>query len=133
MRNNFCIRFRNELVAFLLKFLFEFKIVFDNSVVHHDNLARAIPVRVSIFFGWAPVSGPARVSYAVGAIKRRFGDRFFEIAELSGRSANLQSASAVDDCDAGRIVAAVLEFAKPFDYDGNDLFGTDVAENSAHK
>src|SRR6266852_1130143 len=133
MRDDLRIRFRGELVAFLLQFFLELEIVFDNAVVHHDNLPSAVTVWVSILLRGAPVGGPARVADAVGAFDGRLGNGFFEVAKLSRGAANLQLAGAVHDGDARGIVTAVFEFAKAFDDHGNDFFGADVSENSAHK
>ena len=63
---------------------------------------------------------------------RRLLDDFFQIAQLAGGAADFQLAGAVDDRDAGGVVAAILEFAQAFDDDGNDLFRADVADDSAH-
>jgi hypothetical protein len=132
MGDDLRVRFRNKLVAFLLKFFFEFEIVFDDAVVHHDNVARAIAVRVSILLGGTSVSGPAGVTNAVSAFDGRLGDGFFQIAKFSRRAADFEFAGAVHDGDAGGVVAAVFEFAKALDNHGNDFFGTDVSEDSAH-
>src|SRR5579864_712324 len=133
MSHDLRVRLRNELVAFLLQFFFELKVVFDDSVVHHDNLPGAVAMRMSIFLGWPAVRGPARVADAVSTFNGRLGDGFFEVTQLSRRAANLQLAGAVHDGDARGIVAAVFEFAKALDDHRHDFFRSDVSENSAHK
>ena len=50
--------------------LFQFHVVFDDSVVHHHDFARAIAVRMRVFFGGAAVRRPARVADAVDAVER---------------------------------------------------------------
>ena len=40
---------------------------------------------------------------------------------------------AINDGDAGGIVAAIFELAQPLDEDGDDLFRSDVANDSAHE
>ena len=133
MRDDFRIRFCSELVTFLLELFFELEIVFDDPVVHHDNLSGAIAMRMSIFFGGAAVRGPACVADAVGALDGRLGNGFFEVAELSGGAANFQFARAVHDSDACGVVAAILELAKTLDNYRNDFFRAYVSENPAHR
>ena len=55
-----------------------------------------------------------------------------EVGELAGAAPDVD-ARAVDDRDAGRVVAAVFEPPQPLDQDGNDLLGADVADDAAHE
>ena len=73
VRDDFGIRLGDELVAFLFQFVLQLDVVFDDAVVHDDDLARAVAVRMGVFFGGAPVRGPARVAEAVDAVDRRAG------------------------------------------------------------
>jgi len=119
-------------MAFLMEFFFQFEVVFDDSVVHHDDLSAAVAVRMRIFFGWAAMGGPARVADSVRAFDGRFGDDLFEVSELAWGTPNLQLAVLGDNGDSRRIVAAVFQLAQTFDDDGDNFLRADVADNSAH-
>ena len=54
-----------EGVAFVLELLLEGQVVFDDAVVHHDDVAFAVAVRVGVFLGGAAMGGPPRVADAV--------------------------------------------------------------------
>ena len=92
MRDDFRIGFGDELVAFGFEFLLQLEIIFDDAVVHDDDLAGAIAMRMGVFFGGAAVRGPARVADAVDAVDRRLADGFFEIAEFAGGAAKFELA-----------------------------------------
>jgi hypothetical protein len=120
-------------VAFFLQLFLEFEVVFDDSVVHDDDLPGAVSVGVSIFFSGAAMSGPAGVANAVSAFERRLGDDLFEVAKFSGSAPNLQFAGTVHHRDSRGIITAVFEFAETFNDHGYDFLGPDIADNSAHK
>src|SRR5580692_10400933 len=104
MRYNFCVRLGDKLVAFALQLLFQLEIVFDDSVVHDHDLAGAIAVRVSVFFGRTAMRGPAGVADSVGAFYGRLVNHLFEVAELSRGPADLKFSVFGDDGNAGGIV-----------------------------
>src|ERR1700716_1657821 len=109
MRHDLGIGFGDKLMAFLLQLFFQLEIVFDNSVMYNDDLAGAVAMRVSVFFSGTAVSGPARVTDAVGAFERGLGDDLFEIAKLAWGAADFQFSGLRDNGDARGIIAAVLE------------------------
>ena len=133
VRHDFRIRLCSKLVAFFLQLFLKLEVVFDNSVVHDDNLSGTVAVRMCIFFSGAAVSGPAGVADAVGAFERRLSDDFFQVAKFSRSAADLQFAGTVHDGDTRGIIAAVLEFAEAFNDHGYDFLRPDIAYNSAHK
>ena len=90
MRDDFGIGFGGELVAFFDQLLLQAEIVLDDSVVHDDDLAGAVAVRMGVLFGGTPVRGPAGVADAVGAIERLQANHFFQIAQLALGAADLQ-------------------------------------------
>ncbi len=53
MRDDLRIGFRHELVPLTLQLVLEVEIVLDDAVVHDDDLARAVSVRVCVLFGGA--------------------------------------------------------------------------------
>src|SRR5579859_5672035 len=99
--------------------------------MHHNDLARAIPVRVRIFLGRAPVGRPASMADAVSSLERLQPDSFFQVAQLAFGAPDLQLVSVARDGDACRIVASILQSPEPFKDDGNYRFFTDVANNAA--
>ncbi len=106
VRDDFGIGLGLEDVAFLLQLLLEREIVFDDAVVHHDDIALAIAVRVRILFGGTPVGCPARVADAEGAIDRVHADGLFQIAQLALGAADCQLIIVAIDRETGRIVAS---------------------------
>ena len=80
---------------------FQLQIVFDDAVVHNDNAAGAITMRMSIFLGRPAVSRPARVPDAICAIEWGQSYSFFEISQFAFGAANLKIAVFVHDRDAG--------------------------------
>ena len=75
-----------------VEFVLQFEIIFDDAVVHDDDFAGAIAMRVRVFFGGAAVRGPARVADAVDAFEWALADRFFQIAQLAGGAADIELA-----------------------------------------
>src|SRR5262249_19045138 len=118
--------------------LFDFQIVFNDAVVHDNEFAGAIAVRMRVFFGRTAVRGPARVPDAVGAFERRLGEHFVQIAQLASGAANFDFAGApvgpvqINHGDTGRVISAVLQLAQTLDDNRNDFFRADVAHDSAH-
>ena len=107
-------------------------VVFDDAVVHHDDLAGAVAVRMGVLFGGAAVGGPAGVADAVGAIERLQADRLFQVAQLAFGAAHLQSFTVAGDGDSRRVVAAVFQATQAVDDDGHDAFLANVSNDSAH-
>jgi hypothetical protein len=69
----------------------EREVVFDDAVVHDDEGAGAVAVGVGVLFGGAAVGGPAGVADAEGALDGAGGDDGFEVAQLAGGAAQLES------------------------------------------
>ena len=90
MSDNFCIGFGAELVALLAELLLEGEVVFDDSVLNDDDLARAVAVRVGVLLSRAPVGGPAGVADDVGSIQGSDTDELLKVAQLAFDTANLQ-------------------------------------------
>ncbi len=121
-----------KLVAFGDQLFLQLDVIFDNAVVHHDDFAGAIAMRMRVFFRGAAVSGPARVADAVDAVERRDANRFFEIAELARGAANFHFAVIAYHGDAGRVVAAIFEAPEPVENQRHNPLRPDIADNSAH-
>ena len=87
-------------VAFLDQLLLQRQIIFDDAVVHHDDVAVAIAMRMRVLFGGAAVRRPARVADAVGAVHRIQAQHVFQIAQLARRAAHAQAVALLEHGDA---------------------------------
>ena len=126
-----------------MRALLELEVVFDDAVVHDDEGAGAVAVRVGIFFCGAAVSGPASVANAVGAVDGIVVKDFVEVAEFAGGAAELKGVGragvglsfgdrATGDGDAGGVITAVFEAGEAFHDDGDAGFGADITDNATH-
>ena len=132
MRDDFGVRFGDKLVAFFDQLMFQFQIVFDDSVVDYNDFAGAVAVRMSILFSGAPVRGPACVANSVNAIQRSDADGLFEISQFARCAADIQAAVFSDHGDARRVVSAIFQALQAVEYERHNAFRTDIADNSAH-
>ena len=113
-----------------LELLPELAVVLDDAVVHDRHAARAMGMGVALR-GLA-VGGPARVSDAETSADRVVAQRAFEIRELPQGAADFDRA-VVEDGDARRVVAPVLQSTKAVDQDVHGaLVASDVADDSTH-
>src|SRR5260370_3746449 len=97
MGDDLCVRFGDELVALILKLLFERQIVFDDAVVHDHDLSAAIAMGMSVFLGWTAVRRPTCVADAVCALDRAHADGVFEGPQLAGGAAHGKTSVVSDD------------------------------------
>src|SRR5208282_5001714 len=132
MCDDFSIGFGRERVAFLDQFFLETEIVFDDAIVHHDDLAGAGAVRMSIFFSGTAVRGPTGMADAITAFKRLDADDFFQVAQLALGAAHLQLVAIAGNGDSGRVIPAVFETPQTINNDGNHFLLADVANNATH-
>ena len=120
-----------ERVALALQFALQLEIVLDDAVVHHDDLAGAVTMRVRVLFGGPAVRRPSRVSHAVDAVDRLDPDRVLEVDELPCRSPELDALGA-HERHPRRVVAAVFHPPQPVQQHGHDGLRTDVSDDAAH-
>ena len=106
--------------------------VLDDPVVDDRDLAGAVAVRVGVEVVGPAVRRPARVGEADRGVRRPVGDGGLQVDQLAGPLLDEQVARVIDQGDAGRVVAAVLEALEPFDQDGPRLPGTGVTDDAAH-
>src|SRR6266446_4125719 len=132
MRNDLSVRFGDKLMSFALQLLLQLQIIFDDAIVHHDDLPGAIAMRMRVFFGGAAMRGPAGVADSISAFDGGFLQDLFEIAQFSRRAANFQLAVLRYDGDSRRVIPAIFQLAQALDDDGNNLFWPDITDNSAH-
>ena len=115
----------------LLQLVLQVEVVLDDAVVHDDDLAGAVLVRMGVLFGRPAVRGPARVADAVDAFERLRVDRLLEVDELARASAALDLPVA-DDGDARRVVTAIFKPPQSVDEDGHDFLRAEISDDSAH-
>ena len=115
-----------------IRLLLQVDVIFDDAVVHDDDFAGAIAMRMRVFFGGAPVRGPARVADAVDSIERSGANRLFEIAQLAGRAPDLELAVVANDRDSGGIISAIFQALEAVEDEGHNTLRADVADDAAH-
>ena len=123
---------RGQRVAARLEAVAQLAEVLDDAVVDDRDLAGAVAVRVGVEVVRASVGGPARVGEADRRVRGPVGDGRLEVDQLAGALLDEQVTGVVDERDAGRVVAAVLEALEPLDEDGPRLPGTGVTDDAAH-
>jgi hypothetical protein len=132
MRDHLGIGLRRELVAELGELVAQLLVILDDAVVH-DRDAVARDVRMGVALGRYAVRCPARVRDAQMTVDRRFVQRVLEHPDLAHGAQATHLAAAIQDGDAGRVVAAVFQAAQALDQDGNDVSISDRADDSAHE
>src|ERR1035437_4842164 len=121
-----------EGVAFVLELLLEGQVVFDDAIVHHDDVAFTVAVRVGVFLGGAAVGGPARVADAEGAIDGVVADSFFEVAQLALGAANFEMPVIAVNGEARGIISPIFQALQAFQNNRNGAMGTNVTYNATH-
>src|SRR5262249_52137855 len=106
--------------------------VFDDSVMYDDYPPGAITMRVRILFGGTAMSGPAGVPHAISPIQRPQSDGFFEIAQFSLCSTDVQLLPPVNHSNAGGIIATILQLSEAIQNYAYNLFISHVTHDSAH-
>ena len=130
--DDFGVRLRGEHVPLGFELVLERKVIFNDAVVHHHDIALAIAMRVRVLFRGPPVRGPARVPDAVTAVDRVLPDGFFQVAQLSRGAANSQRIVIAINGDARRVIAAVFEAFQALEDNRNSLPLPDITDNSTH-
>ena len=131
MRDDLGVGLGLELVALPLKLLLQLQVVLDDAVVHDDNPARAVAVRVGVLLGGTAVSGPSGMTDAVQPVNRLVADGDLEVGQLACRSAE-RDAFRADQRHARRVVAAIFHAPQAVEQDRHDGFRADVSDDSAH-
>src|SRR5690242_8385791 len=98
----------------------------------HDDFARLVAMRVSVFLSRPAASGPARMTDAVITVQRVKPDSLLEIAEFALGAAERQGTILIYHRDPGRIITAIFKLAKPVDDQRHNLFISYVSYNSTH-
>ena len=106
-------------------------VILDDAVVHYRD-AVAGNVRVRIAGRRFAVRRPARMGNAGVSSDGMADERIRKRLDLADRAHPLELARAVDDREAGRIVAAILESAQALEQNGHDIALSDDSDDSAH-
>ena len=132
IRNALGVRLRIELVSFGYEFLLQFQVVLEYAVVHDQNIAGAIGVRVSVEVGRPAVRRPARMPDAAVAVRQAIPQFAAELGQLARRLVQLRHTGFVQHRDPRAVVATILERAKPLqNYRSRRSFSY-VANDSTH-
>jgi hypothetical protein len=121
-------------VALGLQLVPELLVVLDDAVVGDGDRAGAVEVRMGVVLDSGPVRGPARVAYAGGRRRRGFGGGGTQGVEgMAPHGVALSPKSpVVDEDDAGRVIAAVLEKGQCVQQHRQGLRRAGHPDNSAH-
>ena len=107
-------------------------VVLDDAVVdEREAVGRDVRMRVAL--GGHTVGRPARVGDTEVAVGRGSVDRILQSLDLTDRAHALEVAGSVDDRNACRIVAAVLETPQALDEHRDDVTVGDCADDSTHR
>jgi hypothetical protein len=120
-----------ERVPGRLQPLLDLDVVLEDAVVHHDEIAGAVGVRMRVLLGRPTVRGPSRVADADGAGDGPLAQHRLQRLQPARGAPDVQPAR-VEHGDAGGIVAAVLETPETVDDDVHRALLADVPDDSAH-
>src|ERR1700719_990240 len=132
MRHDLGIGLGDELMPFLFEFLLELQVIFDDAIVHNDDFALTVAMRMGIFLCRPAMRGPARVSEAIDPIDGIVADGLFEIRQFAGGATNLHMPVLANDGDACGIVPAIFQASKAVQNEGYDFLRADISDNATH-
>ena len=111
--------------------LLERHVVLDDAVEHDGEAVVAARERVRVGLGRPAVGGPARVADAGRRGRAVRARDLLEHAQVADRADDLELV-AVDQRDAGRVIAAVLETLESADQKGLAETPSGIADDAAH-
>ena len=109
MSNNLRVSLRAKMSSPFAERLFELQVIFDDAVVDHNHIARAVRMRVG--FRRSPMSCPARVADADRSAHWLPVEHRFQIVQLAFATANRHLA-VVQHGNARRVVTPVLKLSQ---------------------
>src|SRR5262249_9197065 len=107
---------------------------FNNAVMDNDEAAAAVPMRVSVFFGWPAMRRPARMPDSVfnaGRGCRIASDFLLERMDAPDRPGDGDGAI-IERGNSTRIVPTVFQPFQTVDQYGNRIPPSDIPNNSTH-
>ncbi len=113
------------------QFVAELFVILDDAVVDHGQFAGAVCVRMGVFIVGNAVSGPARVTDADGGSWWLFVEQRLQIGELADCFHDVE-APVLDDCQSGRVIAAIFQAPQLRKQYGSSLERAQVTNDSAH-
>ena len=129
---HFRVRFRNEFTAFRKQFVFQFRIVFDDSVVNQRELAGVVQMRVRVPDGGYAVSCPAGVRNAASLLQLAvFLCLVLKIFHLPDRLDGQQFMIS-GQRKTGGVISAVFQTFQSVEQDFFRRFVSGIANDSAH-
>ena len=131
--NDLGVRLRQERVAVRSQPGLELGVVLDDAVVHDDDLARSVRVRMRVHIGSRAMRGPPRVADALMPDNGLVLHKPPEIVQFAHGAPDREVARVVDDSDACAVVPAVGEVREPFQQDAGGFPRTGVSEYPAHR
>jgi hypothetical protein len=103
----------DELVALLLKLLFEGEVILDDAIVRDYDLSGAIAMGMGVLFSGTPVCRPACVADAISAFDRAHANGVFQIPQFAGSPAHRQGAVGSRHRQTGGVISAILQTLEP--------------------
>ncbi len=129
VRKDFGIRFRRKDMPTRAQFLLQSEVVLDDAVVNDSH--SPIGMGMGVLVRGSAVRGPAGMPDSGGALRRLGGDAVFQVLELAVGADDRQP-FAVDDRDAGGVIAAVFELFQTGNKYRCRFLATNVPNNPAH-
>lgn len=106
-------------------------IIFDDAVVDQGDFVVAADVRVGVGVADAAMGRPAGMADAAGAGERGPRDLLLKVGDSADFFRDRER-SALEDGDAGGVIAAIFQAFEAFADEGSRSLSTDVADDSAH-
>ena len=124
------VRVSDEIVPGPLEILAKLFVVFDDAVVNdRDDVARHVRVRIGLI--GHSVRSPTCVRDALRSTERVFFQRIRKLLDLA-HAPDAADLAVLENGDTGRVIAPILEPAKAFQQDGDNVSFGNGADNSAH-
>ena len=131
VRDHLGVGLGGELVTAPLELVAQLLVVLDDAVVD-DRQAVERDMRMGVALARDAVGGPAGVGDADLAAGGRLLEGLLEHPHLADRAQAGEVLRAVQDRQAGRVVAAVLQPPQALHQDGDDIALGDSSNDSAH-
>src|SRR3989442_660049 len=106
--------------------------ILDDAVVHERDGAAAVRVRMRVGGVGHAVRRPAGVRERGGALRELGAELPLQHGDLPGRAKDLEFPAAVDDGEAGRVIAAILEALETLEDDRGRWSLPGVPYDAAH-
>src|SRR5438552_2143041 len=135
MGNDLGVRCCMEAMTLGYKLAPEFPMVFNDAVVHDNEISTAIAMRMGILFARSPVGRPTRVSYSAHRAFRADRDRLKLVRQALNAANCLHDLwrSSIHHGDAAGVVAAVLQSPQAIAQKRRNVTLSNIANDAAHR